>query len=73
MESVLDTTSAGDCKGAPAASQSSLEWRPPTPDLSGLERRLGRMEENVKTLVDLLHNQRVFNYNLYSRNFVTLF
>ena len=70
MECVLDTTGVDDAEGAPTVSQPSYEWRPPTRDLGGLERRLGRMEENVasifetvKTLVDLLHNQRVWNGN----------
>lgn len=68
MECVLDTTSPEDSEGAPTNSQPSYEWRPPTRDFGGLERRLGRMEENVasifetvKTMVDLLHNQRVGN------------
>lgn len=79
MECVLDTTGADDSEGAPAVSQPNYEWRPPTRDLGGLERRLGRMEENVasifetvKTLVDLLHNQRVWNGNILylQRNYV---
>ena len=68
MECVLDTTGPEDSEGAPTNSQPSYEWRPPTRDFGGLERRLGRMEENVasifetvKTMVDLLHNQRVGN------------
>lgn len=68
MECVLDTTNPEDSEGAPKNSQQTYEWRPPTRDFGGLERRLGRMEENVasiyetlKTVVDLLHNQRVGN------------
>lgn len=71
MECVLDTTNAEDSEGAPKNSQQTYEWRPPTRDFGGLERRLGRMEENVasiyetlKTVVDLLHNQRVENSSL---------
>lgn len=77
MEVVLDTTNAEDSEGAPAAAQPSYEWRPQTRDFGGLERRMGRMEENVasifetvKTLVDLLHNQRVCNRNLSCRVFL---
>lgn len=72
MECVLDTTSAEDADGSPTtpatSQQPTYEWRPPTRDVGGLERRLARMEENVasifetvKTMVDLLHNQRVGN------------
>ena len=72
MECVLDTTSAEDAEGSPTtpatSQQPTYEWRPPTRDFGGLERRLARMEENVasifetvKTMVDLLHNQRVGN------------
>lgn len=72
MECVLDTTSAEDAEGSPTtpatSQQPTYEWRPPTRDVGGLERRLARMEENVasifetvKTMVDLLHNQRVEN------------
>ena len=68
MECVLDTSGADDSEGTPTVSQPAYIPRPPTRDLGGLERRLGRMEENVasifetvKTLVDLLHNQRVWN------------
>ncbi|KAL9974194.1 hypothetical protein ACROYT_G011206 [Oculina patagonica] len=57
MEVVLDTTSAEESEGAPAAAQPSYDWRPLTRDLGGSERRL--IFETVKTLVDLLHNQRV--------------
>ena len=76
MECVLDTTSAEDSEGAPTA-QPNYEWRPPTRDMGGMERRLARMEENVasifetvKTMVDLLHNQKVSlcDGNLYSQN-----
>ena len=79
MECVLDTSGTDDSEGAPTVSQPTYIPRPPTRDLGGLERRLGRMEENVasifetvKTLVDLLHNQRVWNgYILYlQRNYV---
>lgn len=71
MECVLDTSGTDDSDGAPTVSQPTYISRPPTRDLGGLERRLGRMEENVasifetvKTLVDLLHNQRVWNENI---------
>ena len=74
MECVLDTTSAEDAEGSPTtpatSQQPTYEWRPPTRDVGGLERRLARMEENVasifdtvKTMVDLLHNERVGNIN----------
>jgi len=72
MECVLDTSGADESEGAPTVSQPAYIPRPPTRDLGGLERRLGRMEENVasifetvKTLVDLLHNQRVWNGNTF--------
>lgn len=78
MECVLDTSGADDSEGAPTVSQPAYIPRPPTRDLGGLERRLGRMEENVasifetvKTLVDLFHNQRVWNGDFcLQRNYV---
>ncbi|KAJ7389832.1 Transient receptor putative cation channel sub M member 2 [Desmophyllum pertusum] len=72
MECVLDTTSAEDSEGAPTA-QPNYEWRPPTRDMGGMDRRLARMEENVasifetvKTMVDLLHNQKVESSSMVS-------
>ena len=66
MECVLDTTGSEDSEGVPKTSQPNHEWRPPTRDFGGLERRLARMEDNisslyetVKTMVDLLHSQKV--------------
>ena len=66
MECVLDTTNPGETEDALTSSQPTFEWRPPTRDTAGLERRLGRMEENVaaihqtmKTVVDLLQNEKV--------------
>ena len=66
MESVLDTSTV-DSEGAPGVAQPNLDFRPPTRDTGALERRLARMEGNVasilgtmKTLVDLVHNQKVF-------------
>ena len=66
MECVLDTVNPEDAEGAPAISQPNYDWRPPTRDHGGLERRLARMEdsvasiyETVKTMVDLLHLQKV--------------
>lgn len=71
MECVLDTTGSEDTEGITTTSQPNYEWRPPTRDFGGMERRLARMEENigsifdtVKTMVDLLHNQRVRNAGL---------
>ena len=71
MESVLDTTNPEDNEGAPTNSQPTHEWRPPTRDFGGLERRLARMEDNmaaihetvktVKAVVKMLHNQKVRN------------
>lgn len=65
MESVLDTSTV-DSEGAPGVAQPNLDFRPPTRDTGALERRLARMEGNVasiletmKTLVDLVHNQKV--------------
>lgn len=71
MESVLDTTNPEDNEGAPTNSQPTHEWRPPTRDFGGLERRLARMEDNmaaihetvktVKAVVEMLHNQKFEN------------
>ena len=38
-----------------------------------MEENVASIFETVKTLVDLLHNQRVIHRNLYSRNFAVLF
>lgn len=66
MECVLDTTNPGQPEDAPTSSQPTFERRPPTRDTAGLERRLVRMEENVaaihetmRTVVDLLQNEKV--------------
>ena len=76
MECVLDT-STEDSEGAPTASQPSYEWRPPTRDHGALERRLARMEDNVasiletmKTVVDLVHNQKVRSRYSFIKNTV---
>ncbi|XP_074622988.1 transient receptor potential cation channel subfamily M member-like 2 isoform X1 [Acropora palmata] len=65
MECVLDTTNPGETEDALTSSQPTFEWRPPTRDTAGLERRLVRLEENVaaihqtmKTVVDLLQNEK---------------
>ena len=66
MESVLEIPGPDDNEGRPAVTQPVPEWRPPTREFGGLERRLGRMEQNltqvaetVKTILDLMSNQKV--------------